>query len=73
MSLLETMTRHDSSIFDKEVMLEGCDCTNSWIGGIYPNGDSAILLAELGTPERTTKVTFDPRVEELRKRGILPP
>lgn len=58
---------------NKPIYLEGCDCTNEWNGEIIVADDIIRLDAELGTPTVTMEVKVDPRVEELRKRGILPP
>jgi hypothetical protein len=72
-TLIEAMAAVDPSLLDKPVTLEGCDCVNDWAGGIDPTGESATLLIERPEPTTTMEVKVDPRVEELRKRGILPP
>jgi hypothetical protein len=71
---LTKLTEMSPSLLDLPVYLEGCDCANEWSGDFDISDDYFRLSAELGrTPTTTMEVKVDPRVEELRKRGILPP
>jgi hypothetical protein len=66
------MAELNPKLLDLPVYLEGCDCTNEWSGDITPTGVTMQLDIER-EPRTTLEIKVDPRVEELRKRGILPP